>query len=107
MCMPKLRIHVGDVVLVTSGRDKGSVGKVIRVDVRRRRVAVEGVAVAKRHVRGSGGQQGSMLFKERMIHVSNVSLWNQLEGRRIKVRFGADENGRKVRIDKVSGLAID
>ena len=37
-----MRIRTDDTVLVTSGKDKGKTGKVIRVDPKRRKVFVEG-----------------------------------------------------------------
>ena len=46
-----MRIRTDDHVMVTSGKDKGKQGKVIRVDPKRRRVFVEGVNIVKRHQR--------------------------------------------------------
>ena len=46
-----LRIKTDDTVVVISGKDKGKSGKVLRVDVKRDRVYVEGLNIVKRHQR--------------------------------------------------------
>ena len=48
-----LRIKRGDTVVVLAGADKGRTAKVLRVDPKKSRVYVEGVAMQYRHVRRS------------------------------------------------------
>ncbi len=40
-------------------------------------VVVEGVAIAKRHVKGRGGDVGHIAERPRPIHVSNVQLMEE------------------------------
>jgi len=47
----KMKIKKGDKVVVTSGKDKGKQGEVLRVLPREGRIVVDGVALAKRHTR--------------------------------------------------------
>ena len=47
----QMRIRSDDTVLVTSGKDKGKTGKVLRTEPGRRRVYVEGLNIVKRHSR--------------------------------------------------------
>ena len=47
----KFKIKKGDQVIVTTGKDKGKRGEVLRVLRENRRVVVAGANVAKRHTR--------------------------------------------------------
>ncbi|MEL4358170.1 MULTISPECIES: 50S ribosomal protein L24 [unclassified Luteococcus] len=77
--MKSLHVKKGDRVKVIAGKDKGTVGEVIAVDVERNRVTVEGVNIMKRHLRDQqtqAGQQtkGGIIASEAPIHASNVQL---------------------------------
>ena len=68
-------IRVGDEVLVIRGVDKGTRGKVLKLDREKGRVVVEGVNKAYKHVkRSSKNPQGGRLSKEMGVSVSNVML---------------------------------
>lgn len=101
------RIRKGDEVIVTSGRDKGKKGNVLRVMSDENRVLVQGVHMVKRHQRQSQTQQGGIVEMEASIHVSNVSLIDPDGGEASKVGFRTLEDGRKVRFAKRSGEVID
>jgi large subunit ribosomal protein L24 len=65
----------GDVVVVIAGNSKGKVGKITEVLREKNRVVVEGVAVAKRHIRKSQKYpNGAIVEKFMPIHASNVML---------------------------------
>lgn len=68
-----MKIKKGDKVKVISGKDKGRSGVVLRAFPREDRVIVEGVALYKRHMKGSTGKVGRIIEKSRPIHVSNVT----------------------------------
>jgi len=68
-----MKIKKGDNVKVISGKDKGKSGVVLRAFPRENSVIVEGVALYKRHMKGSAGKVGRIIEKSRPIHVSNVS----------------------------------
>jgi large subunit ribosomal protein L24 len=71
--MMKLRIKTGDTVKVVAGKDKGKTGKVIQVFPKLNRVVVEGVNMAKRHLRARGtSQKGQVIEFSMPIHISNV-----------------------------------
>ena len=73
----------------------------------RDRVIVEKVNLVQRHVKPRGDQPGGTVEKEAPLHISNVALWNQQEGRAMRVGWKVLEDGRKVRFDKKSGAVID
>jgi large subunit ribosomal protein L24 len=101
------RIRKGDEVIVTSGRDKGKKGNVLKVMGEENRVLVQGVHMVKRHQRQTQTQQGGIVEKEASIHVSNISLIDPDGGKAAKVGFRSLEDGRKVRFAKPSGEVID
>ena len=63
-----------DQVEVTIGKDKGRVGKILKVKSDNRAV-VEKVNMIKRHTKPSmANQQGGIIEKEAPIHISNLML---------------------------------
>jgi len=54
--MPGVDIKKDDNVRVMTGKDRGKTGRVVRVQPRRGRVMVDGVALAKKHQRASGNR---------------------------------------------------
>lgn len=72
----KISLRKNDQVQVIAGREKGKIGKVLRVNGAQGRVTVEKVNVVKRHVKPSQkNPQGGILEKELPLHVSNVLLF--------------------------------
>ncbi len=70
-----MKIVKNDTVLVISGNDKGSKGKVLKVFPKRSRVIVEGVNFIKRHTRPTQkNPQGGILEKEAPVHMSNLMV---------------------------------
>lgn len=103
----KFRVRKGDTVAVTSGREKGKTGEILRVDRGRRRVVVQGVNMVKRHTRPSPTTPGGILEKEAPLDVSNVALLDPEDGKPTRVGFRRLDDGRKVRYAKRSGEVID
>ncbi len=100
-------IRKGDNVIVTTGRDKGMKGSVLRVLPSDGRVIVQGVNVAKRHTRPTQTQAGGIVDKELPINVSNIALVDPESGDATRVGIRFLEDGRKVRYAKRSGEVID
>jgi len=96
-----MAVHVrkNDTVEVIAGDHRGAKGKVLRVDVKRDEVVVEGVNVVYRHVRPTRrNPQGGRIQKEAPIHISNVLPYHSGAGRGGRVHFETklDERGRVV-----------
>jgi len=102
----KCRIKSGDEVIVVTGKDKGKVGRVVRVMPAERQVVVEGVRRVRRHRRPVGDTPGGIIEKEMPIDISNVSLWNATEQRRVRVTYRVIDD-RKVRVDRKTGTVLD
>jgi large subunit ribosomal protein L24 len=104
------RIKKGDSVIVITGRDKGRTGEVIEMRRDAGRVLVRGVNMVKRHQRQSASQEGGIISKEAPIHLSNVALADPKDGKPTRVGFkfvGKDDDRKKVRVAKRSGVEID
>ena len=101
------RIRKGDEVIVTAGRSKGQRGHVL--SVMEDRLLVENVNMVKRHTRPNPAMNipGGIIEKEAPIHVSNVALFNPVTGKGDRVGIRTLEDGRKVRIYKSNGEAVD
>jgi large subunit ribosomal protein L24 len=101
------KIRKGDRVIVTSGRDKGRKGEVIKVYPSDGRALVSGVNMVKRHQRQTPRQQGGIVSKEGSIHLSNLAHIDPKSGEPTRVGFRVLGDGRKVRFAKKSGEVID
>ncbi|MCR4333665.1 MAG: 50S ribosomal protein L24 [Patescibacteria group bacterium] len=69
-----MHVKKGDKVKVIAGKDKGKSGVILHALPKENKVIVEGVALYKRHLKGSAGKVGSIAERPRAIDVSNVSL---------------------------------
>ena len=98
--MKSLTIKKHDVVVVISGKSRGSRGKVLRVILQTNRVLVEGVALHKRHQRPRRtGQKGEIINVPSSIHRSNVMLWCAHCSRGVCTKTGR-EGDQKTRMCK-------
>jgi len=94
----KCRIKKDDKVKVIAGKDKGKIGKVLKVIRKKNRVLVENVNMVKRHAKPSAqNRQGGIIEGEAPIHWSNLMLMcgKCMAPTRIKIRLLDD--GKKVR----------
>ena len=100
-------IKKGDKVVVTTGRDKGKKGEVLKVFPKDDRALVSGVNVVKRHQRQTQTQQGGIVNKESTIHLSNLAHVDPKSGKATRIGSKTLNDGRKVRFAKKSGEVID
>ena len=101
------RIKKGDHVVVTAGKDKGKRGDV--VSVAGDKVVVSNVNLVKRHTKPNpqANQPGGVIEREAAIHVSNVMLFNPASGKGERIGTKVLEDGRKLRVFRSSGEALD
>ena len=70
-----MHVKKGDSVIVTTGKDKGKSGKILRAFPKENRILVEGVNIKKVHQkRKAGGKKGEIIEKAFPIHASNVKV---------------------------------
>ena len=102
------RIRKGDRVIVTTGRDKGRQGTVIRVNDDDTLV-IENVNMVKKHTKPNpqAGVAGGIVQKEAPIQASNVMLFNPATKKGDRVGYKKLDDGRKVRVFKSNGEVVD
>jgi large subunit ribosomal protein L24 len=102
------KIRKGDQVVVTTGKDKGKRGTVLRV-LPTSKVVVEGINRVKKHQKPNPmkGLTGGIVEKEMALHVSNVAIFNSASSKADRVGFRVLEDGRKVRFFKSNGEVVD
>ena len=98
-----IKIKRNDQVVVIAGKDKGKKGRVLRVIVAKQRVLVEGVGMAKKHVKPNQqtGKAGGIIEQELPIHVSNVMLLDS-DGKGTKIGYRV-EGEKKTRFARTNG----
>lgn len=102
------KIKRNDEVIVITGRDKGKRGKVLRM-LEDSRLTVSGINMVKRHTKANpqAGIAGGIIEKEASLHISNVALVNPGTGKAERVGYKVLADGKKVRVFRSSGEAID
>jgi large subunit ribosomal protein L24 len=102
------KIRKGDDVIVTTGRDKGKRGTVLRI-VDSEHVVVEGANRVKKHQRPipMKGVTGGIVDRDMPLHVSNVALYNPATKKGDRVGVRVLDDGRRVRFYKSNGEVID
>ena len=100
--MPKLNVKKNDQVLVTTGKDRGARGRVLRVLPAKHMAVVERVNLVKRHTRPNPqrGIQGGILEREAPIQVSNLMVICPECGKPSRLGRKRLEDGRGVRVCK-------
>lgn len=103
--MSMMKIKKGDTVKVIAGKDKDKEGKVISVDMKKRKVLVEGVNMITKHAKPSAANaNGGIIQKEAPLDISNVMYVHKGKATRIGFKM---ENDKKVRFAKSTGEVID
>ena len=101
-----MKIKKGEKVVVIAGKDKGTIGAVLRVLPDLDQVIVEGVHVVKRHQKARrSSESGQIIDKTLPVHVSNVALVDPKTGK--PTRIGIErKDGVRTRVAKKSGSVI-
>lgn len=102
--MSTMKIKKGDTVKVITGKDKDKEGKVLAVDIKNKKVLVEGVSMITKHAKPSAAnQQGGIIHQEAFIDISNVMYLHK--GKPTRIGF-TGEGRDKVRVAKSTGEVI-
>ena len=97
----KTHLKVNDQVEVIAGKDKGRVGKVIKVNATDGKAIVEKINMIKRHTKPSQtNQQGGIIEKEAALDASNLMVICPKCSKTSRVGKKILEDGSKVRICK-------
>ena len=102
-----MKLKTGDKVVVIAGKDKGKEGKIIKTLRNDDKVIVEGINIAKKHVKPNGQTAGSIEEIEMPIHVSNVMIVDPKTKKGTRIGHSTDKNGKKIRVSKKSNSNLD
>jgi len=102
-------IRKNDNVVVTTGRDSGKRGRVLKVLPAKNRLVVEGVNIIKRHTRPNPQRnvKGGIVEREASLHASNVRLVCPECGEPTRVGRQVLADGRKVRVCRKCEGVVD
>ena len=102
--MAKLHIKKGDTVYVNAGDDKGKTGRVLEVQVSKRRAIVEGVNIVSKSTKPTSKYpQGGIVKIEAPVHISNLNVVDPKTGKGTRIGRRRNEAGKLVRYSKKSG----
>lgn len=101
-------LRVNDKVEIIVGKDKGRVGKILRIEKDNNRVIVERINLIKKHQKATeASQSGQIIEKEAGIHISNVMLVCPECAETVKIEKKLLEDGTKVRVCKNCKATIE
>jgi large subunit ribosomal protein L24 len=102
-------IRKNDNVIVTTGKDRGKRGRVVRVVADKNRLLVEGVNIIKRHTKANPQKnvKGGLVEREAPLHASNVQLLCPECGKPTRIGRKVLEDGRKVRVCRKCEGVVD
>ena len=104
----KYHIKKDDRVVVVSGKEKGKVGKVLRIVPKKDRVIVEKINMIKRHTRAGGtNTRGGIVEREGSLPISNVMLVCSKCTDPIRVGHKELEDGNRVRVCRKCGETLE
>ena len=101
----KIKLKKGDEVIVLTGKDKGKKGKIIKIITKANKAIVSDINKVKKNQKPDNNQPGGIIEKEMPIHISNLSFFDAVSNKGIKIGF-KNINNKKVRINKLSGKEI-
>jgi large subunit ribosomal protein L24 len=108
MMCEKVELKKDDKVKVIAGKDKGKIGKVLKVHQKKNRVLVENINMIKRHSRPSAqNRQGGIVEREAAIHWSNVMLMCNKCMSPVRIKTQILEDGKKKRVCRKCDEFID
>jgi large subunit ribosomal protein L24 len=108
MAEPTLHIRKNDIVRVMVGKEKGKVGRVLKVDRDAGRVIVEKINMVKRHAKpGKTNPQGGIIEKEAPLAYSNLMIMCDRCNKPTRISMSVGDSGEKHRICKRCGDVLE
>lgn len=101
-----MKIHTGDTVLVTAGKDKGRSGKVQKVFPKSDRLVVQEINIYKKARKAVGDRPGGMIEFSRPLHTASVALVCPKCNKQTRVKMSVNKSGEKSRTCAKCGAEI-
>lgn len=96
----KIRLQVGDDVMVRTGAQKGKTGRIVAVHPELNKVTVEGIQVVKKHIKPNREHpKGAIIDKTMPIWVSKVGIVHPTDATRTsRIGYKVSKDGTKSRV---------
>lgn len=108
MLKDKCHIKKDDKVKIITGKDKGKIGKVLKIERKKNRILVENINVVKRHTRPTAqNRQGGIVESESPVPWSNVMLMCSKCMNPVRIQMQTLDDGKKVRSCRKCNEIID
>lgn len=105
--MNKVHVKTGDTVVILSGKDRGSKGKVLAVSPKEGKVIIEGHNMVTKHVKPRRmGEQGGIVKAEGALYACKVQVVCPHCNKPTRVGRKLYEDGTKGRICKKCGESL-
>ena len=101
----KIKLRKGDEVIVNTGKDKGKKGKIVKIIPKTNKAIVSDINKVKKHNKPDNNQPGGITEKEMPIHISNLSFFDSVSNKGVKIGLKISNN-KKVRINRLTGKEI-
>lgn len=101
-----LRLKKKDMVMVTTGKDRGKKGEIKEVFPTTSKVTVMGVNIISKHKRATKEKPGGINKMEAPIHISNVQIICPKCAKPVKTKVAIAASGDKTRVCRKCGEGI-
>ncbi len=102
------KIKKNDKVIVITGKEKGKIGQVLKVDSDKGRIVIEKVNIVKRHSKPSMKTgQGGIVEKEASIDISNAKIICNKCAEPTRIGTKTLQDGSKVRFCRKCNESMD
>ena len=103
----KIRLKIGDLVVVRAGKYKGKTGKITATHPKENKVTIEGINIVKKHVKPNQTHpQGAIIEITKPMWVSKVSIVEPTSKKPSRIRYALDKENNKTRVFVRGGKAI-
>lgn len=104
----KCHLQKDDKVKIITGKDKGKIGKVLKVVRKKDRLLIENINIVKHHSKPSAkNRQGGIIESESPIHWSNVMLMCNKCLMPVRIKMQRLDDGKKMRVCRKCDEIID
>jgi large subunit ribosomal protein L24 len=96
-----MKLIKGDQVMIISGKDKGQVAKIIRIDHSKKQIALANMFMVKKHQKANSKfPKGTILEFPRMVDISKVIPLDPSSSKPARISY-LIKNGKKERVFNV------
>tara|TARA_Y100000590_G_scaffold244280_1_gene274546 strand:+ start:219 stop:539 length:321 start_codon:yes stop_codon:yes gene_type:complete len=102
----KIKLKKGDEVIVLVGKDKGKTGKITLIQPFVNKAIVSGINKVKKHQKPDNNQAGGIIEKEMPIQISNLSFYDPVSKKGVKLGYEIKNKNEKIRIIRNTGKEV-